>query len=324
MKGITVFLVAVVFGLTTAASAVSLTVTSDKTTYSPGETITLTISGSLVGAPAATATIVTLTYDGVLTDSVSAGPQTQLTSAGGLFPWVLGALIPTEGATTVINQIGGLSPLTVDQTSMTSQLILTAVAPGTVNVGYLADTFDFFGLPVGSAVGTSFEIVSEDCDDGLDNDGDGHIDWNGGPLGEPIDPGCADASDLSERDPTLVCDDGADNDSDGRIDFDPVTFASPGDENNPPSGSGDPGCFNPQFFTENPQCQDGINNDPGQDGLIDYDAGLSANGSADLGGPDPKCIGRPWKHNERCGLGAELALLLPPLMWLYQTRRRIV
>jgi hypothetical protein len=102
------------------------------------------------------------------------------------------------------------------------------------------------------------------CDDALDNDGDGHIDWNGGPLGEPADPGCADDLDVSEKDDTgaYPCDDGADNDSDGRIDFDPVTFANPGDQFTLPSGSGDPGCIDPAGFTENPLCQDGVNNDP--------------------------------------------------------------
>jgi hypothetical protein len=120
----------------------------------------------------------------------------------------------------------------------------------------------------------------------------------------------------------LECEDGIDNDGDGRIDFDPVTFANPGDEDNLPSGSGDPGCFNPYWFTESPQCQDGINNDPTLDDLIDYDAGLSVDGSADPAGPDPKCVGQPWKNTERCGLGAELALLLPPLMWVWGRRGR--
>jgi hypothetical protein len=119
------------------------------------------------------------------------------------------------------------------------------------------------------------------------------------------------------------CNDGLDNDGDGRIDFDPVTFANPGDEYTPPSGSGDPGCKDPSWFTENPRCQDGTDTDG--DGAMDYDAGLSRNGSAHPAGPDPQCVGRPYRNCEKpicgCGLGVELALLLPSLIWLRSRRQ---
>jgi len=86
------------------------------------------------------------------------------------------------------------------------------------------------------------------------------------------------------------CEDGVDNDGDGSSDF--------------PS---DPGCLTPAYFTESPQCNDGINNDPGQDQLVDLD--------------DPQCAsaGDPA---EGCGLGWELVLLLPMLAGLRAYRRR--
>ena len=192
--------------------------------------------------------------------------------------------------------------------------------------GYLAAWYRMPTDPSSETFYGGFRVASvpmgwfTDCNDSIDNDADGSIDWSGGPLGEPTDPGCANASDGSEKDGSLPCDDGVDNDGDGSIDFDPVTFANPGDQFTLPAGSGDPGCKNPSWFSEEPRCQDGIDNDT--DGTMDYDAGLSRNGSAHPAGPDPQCAEKPWYNKEgaRCGLGAELALLLPPLMWFWRRR----
>ncbi len=146
-------------------------------------------------------------------------------------------------------------------------------------------------------------VATAECDDGIDNDGDGHVDWNGGPQAEPADPGCADASDLSERDPTLVCDNGADDDTDGAADY-----------------PADIGCRNPSWMTENPECDDGVDNADNDDpALADWDG-------AGLGGPDPQCMAA-WDRSEspgsstQCGSSAGMVLLALPMIWLQRTRR---
>jgi hypothetical protein len=106
------------------------------------------------------------------------------------------------------------------------------------------------------------------CSDGLDDDGDGRVDF-------PDDPGCADAADATETALHLVCDDGLDNDRDGRVD------------------ARDPGCGDPTAPREDPACDDELDNDG--DGRIDWDGGL-------LGGvPDPHCSGDPQRNMERKG-----------------------
>jgi len=123
------------------------------------------------------------------------------------------------------------------------------------------------------------------CDDGIDDDGDGLAD-------HPADPGCIDSADSSEDQASLVCDDGIDNDGDGAIDY--------------PS---DPGCQTLTSAIENPKCDDDLDNDG--DGTIDWDGG------SDGATRDPQC-GKAFKNTEAsasssCGLGVELALLLPLL-----------
>jgi hypothetical protein len=150
------------------------------------------------------------------------------------------------------------------------------------------------------------------CSDSLDNDGDGFADW-------PSDPGCADASDGSERSASLPCDDGTDNDGDGYVDY--VDLAADGGISDPP---GDPACKTPSFARENAQCQDGVNND-GATGT-DWDGGESilGAGNGDPNGADPECASQPWRDQETpystCGLGAELALVLPLLAALGRRR----
>jgi len=76
-----------------------------------------------------------------------------------------------------------------------------------------------------------------------------------------------------------------------------------------------------------PACSDGMDNDG--DGLIDWDGGAAWNDGIPITDPDPQCIGKPSRNREKpssrpCGLGIELALLLPCLIWLSgRTRMRL-
>ncbi|OGJ21656.1 hypothetical protein A3K73_01290 [Candidatus Pacearchaeota archaeon RBG_13_36_9] len=71
------------------------------------------------------------------------------------------------------------------------------------------------------------------CSDGLDNDGDGYIDY-------PDDPGCYSKNDNSELNTAIECDDGSDNDGDSAIDMADAGCASPTD--NDESNCGDSVC----------------------------------------------------------------------------------
>ncbi|MGN6111296.1 MAG: hypothetical protein ACTHU0_39735 [Kofleriaceae bacterium] len=101
-----------------------------------------------------------------------------------------------------------------------------------------------------------------ECSDGLDNDGDGDIDY-------PDDLGCSDASDTSENSPHApACSDHRDNDGDGKIDYPhdpgcPLALADSEDDDCPDG----PEC---------PQCANGRDDDG--NGKIDYpeDPGCTA------------------------------------------------
>jgi YVTN family beta-propeller protein len=85
-----------------------------------------------------------------------------------------------------------------------------------------------------------------------------------------------------------ACNDGIDNDGDGVTDL------------------ADPGCKDAGWNIENPQCNDGVNND--SDGLVDL--------------ADANCTAAFVKleQSSSCGLGAEMAFLLP--LWAAFRRKR--
>ena len=130
---------------------------------------------------------------------------------------------------------------------------------------------------------------ASDCNDGADNDGDALVDG--------ADGGCTSSDDLSEA---PECSDGRDNDGDGAFDF---------------SGA-DLGCASPLGAVEDPACDDGFDND--RDGSTDADGG--GTGIADAACQGVASRGAEVAGNVGCGLGPELALLLP-LLAAWRRRR---
>jgi hypothetical protein len=130
----------------------------------------------------------------------------------------------------------------------------------------VADSFD--ANPATAPVLHVDPAGSQACQDGIDNDLDGFVDY-------PNDPGCSSANDPSEREASRVCDDGLDNDGDGLIDY--------------PS---DPGCVSPIDGSESEfetLCNDGLDNDG--DGLIDFpdDPGCASGDDDDERGSEFAC-----------------------------------
>lgn len=100
------------------------------------------------------------------------------------------------------------------------------------------------------------------------------------------------------------CSNGLDDDGDGLTDF-----------------PADPACRGATGSSESSLCQDGIDND-GQPG-IDFDGGASWNGGVALDDPDPQCLtARHDSEAPSCGLGAELALVVPIAALVAARRRR--
>jgi hypothetical protein len=130
------------------------------------------------------------------------------------------------------------------------------------------------------------------CSDGVDNDGDGAVDY-------PAEAACSSADDNDEGDFKAGCQDGVDNDKDGATDY-PNDFSCSSsqdlDEGNPKSqcqngvdddkdgvtDSFDPGCANNQDNYEGDKttlCQDKVDNDG--DGATDYPADVGCQSATD-------------------------------------------
>ncbi len=131
--------------------------------------------------------------------------------------------------------------------------------PTDAQAGLYSVTFkvvdNFGGKDLENVLITITNVVKPQCDDNLDNDGDGKKDENDPGChadGDPNNSGSYDPTDNDETDPVDLpeCKDGKDNDGDGKTDF-----------------PNDPGCSNKDDDNEaddpadEPRCNDGIDND---------------------------------------------------------------
>ncbi len=132
--------------LATAVQAATIAITSDRSDYAVGDTITLTITGDPQGGSGYGA-LGLITYDSILADTLAA-TQTPLSGAGG--EWIVGDLDTGDGFSVVWNQIAGLEPLAADGLSVTT-VQLVAQYGGTLSIDWSDDSLDFFGA---SAPGT--------------------------------------------------------------------------------------------------------------------------------------------------------------------------
>ena len=161
----------IISGLCTAASAATLGVTADKSTYTVGETITLTVVGDSEGEET-NGIGGFLSFDDQRVSWI-ATDQSALTSFNGTLTWILAGVVTNcLGATLsppgcpAIGQINGV-PLTSTPIDgpLLSTMMLTALQPGVVEFAWLpsddvsGDGLIFFSLT--NAPGPSITIVPE-------------------------------------------------------------------------------------------------------------------------------------------------------------------
>lgn len=188
----------------------------------------------------------------------------------------------------------GTAPQTITVTIDPSALPDAAVSTAEILVYNALDLDEVVSVPVsvakGDVVGGNpfVDTDGDEIDDRIDNC----------PLVANPDQADADADEIGDV-CDLACSNGLDDDGDGLVDT-----------------PDDPGCQNALSTLENPKCDDDLDNDG--DGKTDWDGGAAA------GTPDPQCT-FAYMNKERansCGLGVELALLLPLLGWLHRRRAR--
>ena len=143
---------ACVLGMSLSAQAATVIATDDKSTYSVGESITITVIGDTQGG-SAFLIFGRILYDGDLLSANGGNTQTKLRATGGA-KWTAGTLLTTANSSNAFNQIHPNAPSSIPKDStkkLTSIMTFTANAPGAAafiwdtDEGPYGPQFVFFG-----------------------------------------------------------------------------------------------------------------------------------------------------------------------------------
>lgn len=144
------------------ATAATLTLTPDKTTYAVGETITLSVFGEASGGPLVNHIAGRLLFDSGLATFV-AGNQQLLTSFNGALTWT--GVAELNGGIGLADAFYQISPFNIGDVPdgpLISTVMLLATAPGTLDYAWEtsgSSQLSFFGLL--DAPGGSVTIIPE-------------------------------------------------------------------------------------------------------------------------------------------------------------------
>ncbi len=160
-----------------------------------------------------------------LSERLAADTTYTLTMGLAASPSLLGTVEVLAGDDVLVAKSGGQllqNPGAFETVSITVTPTDVAAVPGAVGqrlgiriIGDAAGTVSFDALQVTAArTGDALEslatfcaaaAVAPGCDDGLDNDGDGRIDWDGGPGSGSPDADCVSAADDTEQRAAAFC-----------------------------------------------------------------------------------------------------------------------
>jgi hypothetical protein len=156
----TLFVMAVVLGFATAAGAATLTVVTDKATYLPGETVSLTLTGNSQGENASFYSLIgRLLYNPALADPGTVGVA--LNPGPG---WADGGASQADGFVELFNfadfGFSGLTPNYNGNVVINTATLIAGPTAGTVSLDW-STALSFFPSIQGARPGTTFDIVPE-------------------------------------------------------------------------------------------------------------------------------------------------------------------